>query len=185
MSGPRTAWSTPADIVAGVQRLWDSGALLATRLDNAPLFPYELRLRQPGVTVMGEQFEQVRSWGAMLKAGSRAEQGHGYDLTWRDINHRQLGRNSIPFAAVIDTEAEALRMIGRARDARQFDTLAAHTLASFPQLHAWVRSHPRKLLYRRSIGCVTAISHIGATSIPTGSQSLSACVRPCQRRVPC
>jgi hypothetical protein len=96
ISGPCTAWSTPADIVAGVQRLWDSGALLAARLDNAPLFPYELRLRQPGIAVMGEQFEQVRTWVATLKAGSRAEQGHGYDLTWRDINHRQLGRNSIP-----------------------------------------------------------------------------------------
>ena len=54
MSGPRSAWSTPADIVAGVQRLWDSGALLAARLDGAPLFPYELPLRQPGVAVMGE-----------------------------------------------------------------------------------------------------------------------------------
>jgi hypothetical protein len=114
------------------------------------LFPYELRLRQPGVAVMGEQFEQVRTWVATLKAGSRAEQGHGYDLIWRDINHRQLGRNSIPFAAVIDTEAEALRMIGRGRDARQFDTLAAATLSSFPQLRAWVRSHPRKLLEHAS-----------------------------------
>ena len=150
MSGARNAWSTPADIVAGVQRLWDSGVLLAARFDGAPLFPYELRLRQPGVAVMGEQFEQVRTWVAMLKAGSRAEQGHGYDLTWRDINHRQLGRNSIPFAAVIDTEAEALRMIGRGRDARQFDTLAAATLSSFPELRAWVRSHPRKLLEHAS-----------------------------------
>ena len=97
----------------------------------------------------------------------------------------QLGRNSIPFAAVIGTEAEALRMIGRPRDARLFDTLAVDTLASFPQLYAWVRSHPRKLLYRRSIGCVTAISRIGATLIPTGSQSLTACVQPCQRCVPC
>ena len=60
MSALRQAWSTPADIVAGVQRLWDSGALLAARMDGAALFPYELRLRQPGVAVMGEQFEQVR-----------------------------------------------------------------------------------------------------------------------------
>ena len=51
---------------------------------------------------------------------------------------------------MIDTEAEALRMIGRVRDARQFDMLAAATLSSFPQLHAWVRSHPRKLLEHAS-----------------------------------
>jgi hypothetical protein len=160
MSGPRTAWSTPADIVAGVQRLCDSGFLLAACLDNSPLFPYELRLRQPGVAVMGERFDQVRTWVAMLKAGSRAERGHGYDLTWRDINHRQPGRNSIPFAAVIDTESEALRMIGRVRDARQFDMLAAATLASVPQLHAWVRSHPRKLLdHGDKWECTLAVLH--------------------------
>lgn len=146
MSAPRAAWSTPADIVAGVQRLWDSGALLAARLDGAALFPYELRLRQPGIAVMGEQFDLVRAWVAALKAASRPERGHGYELQWRDINHRQLGRNSIPFAAVIATEDEALRMIGRVNDARRFDTLAASTLASFPLLRTWVSSHPLKLL---------------------------------------
>ena len=146
MTGARSAWSTPADILAGVQRLWDSGALLAARLDGGALFPYELRLRQPGVAVMGEQFELVRAWVAALKAGSRPERGHGYALHWRDINHRQLGRNSIPFAAVIDSEADALHMLGRVDDARRFDALAAATLAAFPRLRAWVKSHPLTLL---------------------------------------
>ncbi len=146
MTAQRPAWSTPADIAAGVQRLWNSGALLAARLDGVALFPYEIRLRQPGVTVMGEQFELVRAWIAALKAGSMSERGHGYELRWRDINHRQLGRNSIPFAAVIPSEAEALRMIGHVSDARRFDALAVATLASFPSLRPWVSAYPLKLL---------------------------------------
>ena len=81
MSAPRAAWSTPADIVAAVQRLWDSGALLAARLDGAPLFPYELRLRQPGVAVMGEQFEQVRVWVA--RSRRVAAQSGAMVMTWR------------------------------------------------------------------------------------------------------
>jgi hypothetical protein len=146
MKGERATWSTPADIVAAVQRLWDGGALLAARLDGTALFPYEVRLRQPGVAVMGEQFELVRAWVAALKAGSRSECSHGYELQWRDINHRQLGRNSIPCAAVIATEAEALRMIGRVNDARRVDALAAATLDSFPALRIWVSNHPLRLL---------------------------------------
>lgn len=101
---------------------------------------------QPGVAVMGEQFELVRAWVAALKAGSRSERGHGYVLQWRDINHRLLGRNSIPFAAVIESEADALRMIGRVNDACRFDALAAATLASFPSLRPWVTARPLKLL---------------------------------------
>jgi hypothetical protein len=113
------------------------------------LFPYELRLRQPGVAVMGEQFEQVRLG---CHAQGRQPRGAGARLRPDLARHQSssAGRNSIPFAAVIDTEAEALRMIGRGRDARQFDTLAAATLSSFPQLRAWVRSHPRKLLEHAS-----------------------------------
>lgn len=146
MTAARSAWSTPADIVAAVQRLWDSGALLAARLEGMHLFPHELRLRQPGVADMGEQFERVRSWIAALTAGSRSVRGHGYELVWRDVNHRQLGRNSIPMAAVIESEDEALRMIGRAGAARRFDQLAAMTLDAFPGLRPWLVRNPLKLL---------------------------------------
>jgi hypothetical protein len=141
-----TRWTTPDDIVAAVRQLWDSGALLRARVDGAALFPYELRLRQPGVADMGEQFEAVRAWIGELAGMARDRQGHGYELVWRAINHRQLGRNSIPVAAVIPSADEALRMIGRAADARRFDRLAGATLDAFPVLRAWLCSQPLKLL---------------------------------------
>lgn len=146
MTAARTSWSTPADICAGVKRLWDSGALLAARLEGSTLFPYEIRLRQPGVAAMGEQFELVRDWIGALKAASRDGSGHGYELVWRDINHRQLGRNRIPVAAVIGSETEALRMIGKEDDARRFDRLAEATLAEFPALRTWLASHPLRMI---------------------------------------
>jgi hypothetical protein len=95
---------------------------------------------------MGEQFDAVRSWIAALSGGSRERRGHGYDLVWREINHRQLGRNSVPNAAVIPTEADALRLIGRGADARRFDQLAGMTLAAFPTLRSWIRKHALALL---------------------------------------
>lgn len=134
-------WSTPDDIVAGVRRLWDSGALLAARIDGNALFPYELRLRQPGAADMGDQFEAVRAWISALTAAAGC-----YELVWRDVNHRQLGRNRIPMAVLVPTEADALRLIGRGLDARRFDRLAATTLDAFPILRAWVRAQPLKLL---------------------------------------
>jgi hypothetical protein len=136
-----STWSTPDDIVGGVRRLWDSGALLAARVDGSALFPYELRLRQPKAADMGNQFEAVRGWISALTASAGC-----YELVWRDFNHRQLGRNRIPVAALIPTEADALRLIGRGADARRFDRLMAMTLDAFPVLRAWVREQPLKLL---------------------------------------
>ncbi|NNG25864.1 DUF3322 domain-containing protein [Telluria aromaticivorans] len=147
MRGVRTArWTTPEDIVASTRQLWDSGALLRARFEGAALFPYELRLRQPGVADMGEQFEAVRAWIGALAVGDRERRGYGYDLVWRAVNHRQLGRNNIPVAAVIPSVEDALRMIGRAADARLFDRLAGATLEAFPALRAWLGSQPLKLL---------------------------------------
>ena len=142
----RSAWSSPGDIVESVQRLWDSGAILAARMDGGALFPHEVRLRQPSVAAMGEQFDLVRSWIAALDAGSRSE---GYTLAWRDIDHRQLGRNRIPVAAIVDSEASALRMIKRGADARRFDELAAMTLIAFPVLRPWLVRYPLRLLEHR------------------------------------
>jgi hypothetical protein len=135
------SWSTADDVRAAVQRLWDQGRILAARLNGEALFPFEVPLRGPGVADMGEQFGAVRDWIAQLHAGSKTVRGAGYELRTRDINHRQLGRQQIPVAALIALDADALRMIGRGLDARRFDQLAAETLAAFPALRDWVAGH--------------------------------------------
>lgn len=144
MRAPR--WTTPDDIIASTRQLWDSGALLRARLEAAPLFPYAMPLRQPGAADMGEQFDAVRDWIGALAGMDRDRRGYGYDLTWREVNHRQLGRNRIPVAAVIPSEDDALRMIGRTADARRFDRFAGATLDAFPALRPWMGSQPLKLL---------------------------------------
>lgn len=147
MSGVKPAWTTPQQIVAQVQRRWDDGAILAARLSGVSLFPLELSLRQPGAAQLGEQFDAVRLWIRQLEADA----GKGYALVWREINHRQLGRNRLPAAAVIGSEADALRMLGRQADAARFDRLAAATLSAFPVLRDWMLRRPLLLLERAAI----------------------------------
>ena len=132
------SWTTPGAVRAQLQRIWDDGRMLSAGLNGESLFPLELRLRQPAVAELGEQFDAVRSWIKALEAGSKPCIGHGYDIVWREINHRQLGRNRIPDRVVLSSEADALRLLGRQADARRFDQLAAATLAAFPQLQDWL-----------------------------------------------
>src|SRR5947209_8214102 len=103
---PSADWTTPADIRNDVQRLWDRGNILAARLSGAPLFPYMPRFRKPDSRDLAERFDDVRKWIRALESGSKAAQGHGYEIEWTEINHRQLGRNHVPARVGVPTEAD-------------------------------------------------------------------------------
>jgi hypothetical protein len=162
-------WTLPLDLRHQLQRLWESGRLLAAPLRDEPLFPFRLALRTPNPRSLSEQFDEVRTWIRQWETGA------GYHLDWSEINHRILGRNRIPTAATVATEADALHIIGKTHEAEQFreivvqvgerlplliDWLARKPLAAldcapdWPRLLdvlTWFRTHPRCGLYLRQI----------------------------------
>ncbi|PLY39432.1 hypothetical protein CSZ94_26420 [Janthinobacterium sp. ROICE36] len=146
MSEVNNKWTTPAAIQAQLLRLWDSGRWLAAHVSGTPLFPLTLAVRQPGAAILGEQFDAVRSWIRQLEEGSKNHRGYGFVIEWREINHRQLGRNSLPEKIVLADEADALRLIGKAADKRRFEQLAATTLQLFPALAGWLEHRPMTVL---------------------------------------
>jgi hypothetical protein len=139
---PGPDWTTPADIRAEVQRLWDRGQILAARLGGPPVFPCALRLRKPDAKALTERFDDVRKWIRALEHGSKTAQGFGYDIEWAEINHRQLGRNRVPTRISMATEADAIRLLGKTREARQFSLLMDAMLTRFPALSGWFAKHP-------------------------------------------
>lgn len=92
--------------------------------------------------MMGEQFDAVRRWIRQLEDGSKSHKGYGYVIDWREINHRQVGRNRVPVQVVVADETEALNLIGKAADKRLFEQLAAITLQMFPALAGWLQRRP-------------------------------------------
>lgn len=172
---PVTTWSGPADIADRLTRLWNDGSLLAAHVTGEKLFPMQIPLRQPGISDIGDNFGAVQQWIRALDAATSATRGYGYELIWRDVNHRQTGRQRLPSAALIPSEADALLLIARQSDMRRFEKLAAMTMEQFPQLSgwlarrgltvlehaaawprvlailAWFRAHPRPQLYLRQL----------------------------------
>jgi len=140
------AWTRPKDLADQVRRLWNAGRILSARLDGAPLFPYRLRLQRPHAGALGAHFDEVRAWIRALEEASRLKAGFGYDIEWTEINHRQLGRNRVPDGAVVPTETDALRLIGKLREADRFSDLAETTLAAFPALATWLARRPFTVL---------------------------------------
>lgn len=168
-------WTTPADLAEQVLRVWNKGQILAAKLAGSQFFPLELRLRRPGTKDFGKRFDEVRRWIRILEEGARGRRGFGYDIEWIDINHQQLGRNRVPARVWVLSESDAVRLIGKQREVRQFDEVVQSTSAALPRLSewlarrslvalehaqdwprilavlAWFRDHPRSSLYLRQI----------------------------------
>lgn len=135
-------WTTPADIVEQVERLWASGRLLGAAVSGEALFPRRLSLKKPDRKAMAERFGEVRGWIQTLENASKAQRSFGYDIVWDEINHRQLGRNRVPAWVIIPTERDALRLIAKDKAAERFRQLAQATLTQFPELRDWLARRP-------------------------------------------
>lgn len=142
MSVHMSGWSTPDDIRNRVRREWDSGRILAAMLDGEAVFPLRIPLKKPNTQALSEHFELARQWIAGLAAASREQTGTGYQLEWREVNHRQLGRNRIPVAAILESERDGLALIGKQRDAARFRAIAATIAGNFPALSSWLKKRP-------------------------------------------
>lgn len=135
-------WTTTRDLAKRLRREWDKGRILAARLTGEPFFPCRIPLRHPSGRELGNAFEQAREWLEKLASQSKAPTGNGYELEWREVNHRQLGRNQIPVAAVFHRPADGLSFIGKSRESAQFDHLCDKILPIFPELLPWLTRKP-------------------------------------------
>ena len=137
-----TVWTTPAELRAQALRRWDRGELLAELVAPADLFPLRLTLRVPSSSDLSERFDAVRGWAAELQQGS----GAGYRLVLREVRHRVIGQNKLPDEVWADTLDDALRLIGKTREARAFQTLLAATRERQPALLPWLQRQPLRAL---------------------------------------
>jgi hypothetical protein len=134
-------WTTPAELKAQVQKLWDRGLLLAAVADAEPLFPRRLTLKGPGSRELSERFPEVRDWIAGLSAGAGP-----YRIEWRSLRHRVLGTNEIPAAIWIDRLEDALALLGKRRAADEFAALVELTQHEQPELIPWLAKRPLRAL---------------------------------------
>ncbi|MGQ0711402.1 MAG: Wadjet anti-phage system protein JetD domain-containing protein [Rhodoferax sp.] len=130
------AWTTPADLRAQVQRLWDKGDLLRALLQQEPIPPLRLRLTTPSSTELTERFDDVRAWMKTL-AGAKH-----YRVELREFRHRVLGACAVPDQVWLDTLDDALAVIGRHKDAQRFAHVVQHTCMQQSALLPWLAKRP-------------------------------------------
>ncbi|MFP3563794.1 DUF3322 domain-containing protein [Paraburkholderia sp. SIMBA_030] len=134
------SWTTPADLRAQVNRLWERGELLANVAVEAPSFPKRLVLKGPTSTEIAERFDDIRQWSNALRAMPHCR------VQMREFRHRVFGANALPDEAWIDSFEEAVALIGKQRDAARFRTLLNITRVREPRLVPWLAKRPLRVL---------------------------------------
>lgn len=137
-----TAWTRPQEIQARLQKLWNRGQLLSAQLTAEPLFPLRVPLKCPTPRELGDHYGEVKAWIDELVRQAGSGRDKTYDLEWREVNHRQLGRNQLPVAAIFEQPAAALGFIGRQKQAGAFEVLYSRIAKEFPDLEPWLARKP-------------------------------------------
>ncbi len=139
-------WTTPADLRAQVQKLWDKGDLLRPCVQGAMPPPRRLRLSGPSSTELTERFDDVRAWMRALGRNAPADSKPRYRIVLREFRHRVLGVNAVPDEVWIDTLEDTLALIGKQKDAKRFASLVQLTRAQHPILLTWLEKRPLNAL---------------------------------------
>jgi hypothetical protein len=134
------SWTTPTDLRAQVQRLWDRGDLLRAAVTDAVSWPLRLTLKGPVASDLSDRFEAVRAWVQTIAATPQVR------IEWRQWNHRVQGAQQLPASIWLDTLQDALAFIGKARQAQRFVALWQQTQAVQPALLAWLLRRPLQAL---------------------------------------
>ena len=136
------SWTTPEQIAAEVEKRWRRGDILAARVTGEPLFPLRVRLRRPSAREVVERFGDVGDWARALNEASREARGFGFELEREEVRSRVHGANTLPVAAIVPTEGDALRLIRQSAAADRFQALADATLRRYPALRDWLARRP-------------------------------------------
>lgn len=135
-------WTALSDIRNQVNRLWERRILLVEIVTSDSIFPHRLTLKGPSSAEISDRFVDVRKWVDDL----RKHDGQKYRIVWRELNHRVVGRNSIPKEIWIDSLDDALDLIGKRSEANVFETIVAETRQRRPILLPWLERYPFKAL---------------------------------------
>lgn len=134
------SWTTPTDLRAQVQRLWDKGDLLRAAVSDEVTWPKRLALKVPTAADLSDRFEAVRDWVRAV-----AETPH-VRIELREWKHRVQGMQQLPAAAWVDSLRDAVDLIDKRQELERFEALWQRTRSVQSAVLTWVSKCPLEAL---------------------------------------
>ncbi|MEB0140722.1 MULTISPECIES: DUF3322 domain-containing protein [unclassified Undibacterium] len=134
------SWDSVVEVKAQLQRLWQRGELLREAVHGRSRFPLRVALSTPNTADITHRFEAVRAWATALAAESV------WRIEWQEVAHRVQGSQRLPQAVCFDSQAQALRCLGKQTQWERFASLVAQTRQVRPVLLPWLEKYPLQAL---------------------------------------
>lgn len=141
-----TSWTRNGDLKKRLEKKWATGGFLPQLVEDEPFEPLRIPLKHPTARELTHNFEDARSWIDHLVGHAGHGSKAGYDIEWRTINHRSLGRNKLPVAVIFPTLKDIVRYVGRHGEAARFQTLYSEIVESCPELGPILKKYPNDVL---------------------------------------
>ncbi len=122
---------------------WERGRFYKAFVRGDIFFPLEAPVKGPGSAEMVSDFAAVRTWISDIQLGCKKNNLH---LIWKEINHRQLGRNSIPYKIIFSDITELAGFLGKKDEFRTFEKGLVLLCSNFPELSGWAGQYSFELL---------------------------------------
>lgn len=119
-----------------VARLWERGLVLQSLLSEETIFPKRLVLKGPTSHDLAHAFTEVRAWCESLSNLRHVR------LVFKEVNHRVTGTNTYPTEAWIDRPEDAVAVLGKEADWKNFLSIVACTRQRQPSLLPWLACRP-------------------------------------------
>ncbi|OQY35714.1 MAG: hypothetical protein B6241_00555 [Spirochaetaceae bacterium 4572_59] len=92
---------------------------------------------------ISSRFDEVRRW---IRSLDERPDNVFWELEKRVVNHRELGRNSLPCALLFTDEQNFLGFLGKKKEYKSYLKLSETLSSVFPELRGWCLEKPHSLL---------------------------------------
>ena len=133
-------WTMMDGLVMQVRKLWDRGDILSALVSSDSLFPRRLTLKCPTAIDLRDRFDEVRQWVSEIRNMPCCR------VVVRDHRHRVMGTNPLPEEIWIDSTEDALKLIGKQKDASRFLSVLDATRRAQPALLDWLAKYPHRAM---------------------------------------
>lgn len=139
-------WSAKSDIQQQLEKSWHQGKFLVSDSpDCDDLFPYSIKLKHPTPSELDSDFASCQQWASQFKDGAL------YRIQWKEINHRRMGKNQIPVAAVFDSMQAILVFLKKQDEHRLYHQLVRQLMSLSWMMGGWANRYPFKVLAHRDV----------------------------------
>lgn len=115
---------------------------LKSIISGEPFFPKIIRSDKS----VSNDFNEMRSELAEVIEHSKDRKNFGYTITYKQVNTRKHGVQSLPEEISFQSENDFLKFLHKEREAESFKANASKILSVFPDLTDLIKKYPKKVV---------------------------------------